>query len=168
MIYETKISRMERRCSKKKNIKELFSNSGERIGKTYEYKTIDGIKNLVPNGEVDRQELIDSFALSQDINYMISKFLNGDTSVLNPSEGNYGDFTNFPTTYAELFDRVQICKNVFESMPAEIKKEFDNSAESFWTQFGSERFDKIFDDFNNVSTVENVENINEREVVDNA
>lgn len=149
MIFATKISRFERKSDHKKKIDDFYSCAGEPVGITYEYNFIDGIKTLVPSGEVDRQSIIDSYAVSQDINVMINKFLQGDSSVLNPSSGQYGDFTNCPSTYAELFDHVQKCKNVFDSMPAEIKEKFDNSYEVFWSQFGSERFDAIFKDFNN-------------------
>lgn len=149
MIFATKITRFERKSDHKKNIEEFSSCCGDPVGITYEYKYIDGIKLLVPSGEVDRQAFIDSYADSQDINVMINKFLQGDSSVLNPSSGQYGDFSNCPSTYAELFDHVQKCKNVFDSMPVEVKEKFDNSYEVFWTQFGSDRFDEIFKDFNN-------------------
>lgn len=144
MIFATKITRMERKSDIKRNTDDFYSQKGESDGITYEYQFIDGIKTLVPSGKVNRQDLIDSFAESQDINIIISKFLQGDTSVLNPNTGQYGDFTNCPETYAELFNRVEHCKSVFDSMPVEIKEQFDNSYEVFWTQFGSERFDGIF------------------------
>lgn len=154
MIYYSYIDRFERKLGNKKNneVKEIFSECGSAIGKSYEYKIVEGKKMLVPNGEVNRQDLIDSFALEGDVVYQIQRFLDGDTSVMNPSEGTYGDFTGFPKTYAELFQRVQDCKNVFDSMPADIKKEFDNSYERFWDEFGSKRFDEVFNKFNDVES----------------
>lgn len=151
MIFYTKFDRISRKSSDvKKKVKDVFTDCGKDVGLTYAYKLVDGKKTLVPDGEVNRQEYIESFHEAQDINVMIAKFLNGDTSVLNPNTGIYGDFTDAPTTYAEIFDRVEQCKKVFDSMPAEIKAKFDNSYESFWSQFGDDYFNQVFDDFNNV------------------
>lgn len=151
MIFYTYVDRFDRRISDSKNKpEEIFSNHGEAIGITYEYRTKEGIKSLVPSGKVDRQEFIESFADDCDIVKQIRRFLDGDVSVMNPNTGTYGDFTNTPKTYAEMFDRLEMCKKVFDEMPAGIKEEFDNSAESFWTQFGSDRFNDVFDKFNKV------------------
>lgn len=170
MIYYSYIDRFERKLKSSKNnkVSEIFSNAGTSEGNTYEYQFIDGIKSLVVNGKTSYQDLIDSFAESQDINVMISKFLNGDTSVLNPAVGTYGDFRNLPDNYADLFTRVQQCKNIFDSLPVDIKESFDNSAESFWTQFGNDRFNEVFDKFlaNDSASVADVSK--ESEVVDNA
>lgn len=132
----------------KTKVIEFNSNPGERFSVTYEYDVIDGIKMLVPVGETDLQSAIDSYADAQDINNIIARFVNGDMSVLNPNKGTYGDFTDVPTTYAELFSRVQHCKNVFDKMPVDIRDKFDNSYEKFWSEFGSDKFNNVFDEFN--------------------
>ena len=133
--------------TKSKNL-DYISNCGERFLTSYEYDIIDGIKTLVPNGETDLQAEIDSFAELQDINNIIARFVNGDRSAINPNNGVYGDFSNVPTTYAELFSRVQHCKNVFDKMPVELREKFDNSYEKFWSDFGSDSFDEIFKEYN--------------------
>lgn len=127
---------------------DFVSNCGERFITTYEYDVIDGIKTLVPVGETDIQAEIDSFSASQDINNIITRFVNGDMSAVNPNSGTYGDFTDVPTTYAELFSRVQQCKNVFDKMPVELRDKFDNSYEKFWTDFGTDSFNIIFEEYN--------------------
>ena len=124
------------------------SQAGEQFLVTYEYDVVDGIKMLVPSGEHNIQEEINSFADEQDINNIIARFLNGDTSVLNPKHGTYGDFSNVPSSYAELFSHVQKCENVFNNLPADIREMFDNSYTKFWSDFGSESFDKVFEDYN--------------------
>lgn len=164
MIFYSYVDKLERKIKSDndKKIPDYFSDPGVEVGITYEYRTKDGIKNLVPSGKVNYQEIIDSYAESCDIDLIIQKFINGDTSVINPYSGVYGDFTNVPKTYAEMFDRVQICKNVFDSLPANVKEEFDNSYESFWSNFGNERFEKVFGNVNN--DVEVSEPIKESEV----
>ena len=132
----------------KKKRPDYLSCSGEAIGTTYEYSIVDGIKQLVPCGKTDRQAFIDSFAEETDINVIIAKFLNGDTSVINKAVGQFGDFRNCPTTYAEMFDRVQKCENLFNTLPVEIKEKFDNSYEKFWSEFGSNYFEDVFKEYN--------------------
>lgn len=149
MLYSSYIDRLERKLNKKyKPSEDFFTCSGDSIQPTREYRVIDGIKQLVITGKHNMQDEIESYAESCDINVVINKFLNGDTSVLNPSAGTYGDFRDCPTTYAEMFDRVQLCKNVFDQMPVEIKEKFDNSSEKFWTSFGSSYFDDVFNEYN--------------------
>lgn len=132
----------------KKKSRCFISNAGSKFVPVYEYDVIDGIKTLIPVGEHDIQAEIDSYADQADINNIINRFLNGDTSVLNPKLGTYGDFSDVPTTYAELFSRVQKCQNVFDSLPVEIRSKFDNSYEKFWSDFGSDSFDAVFDEYN--------------------
>lgn len=143
------ISYFDRLCpSTKTKVPEFNSVVGSRFMPTYQYDVVDGVKTLVESGEVDLQAEIDSYADAQDINNIIARFLNGDTSVINPKSGTYGDFTNVPETYAELFSRVQHCENVFNSLPVDIREKFDNSYQKFWSDFGSSEFDAVFDEYN--------------------
>lgn len=148
---------------------EFISKSGSKFVNTYEYRYIDGVKTLVPAGEKNIQDYIDSFAFDADINIIIAKFLNGDTTVINKVVGQFGDFRDCPTTYADLFDRVQKCENLFNSLPVDIKEKFDNSYEKFWSEFGSNYFDDVFKDYNSssIDNVDSVKNI-ESEVVNDA
>ena len=134
--------------SSKAKVSEFHTCPGERFITTYEYDVIDGIKMLVPSGEHDIQLEIDSFEESQDINNIIARFLNGDTSVLNPKSGVYGDFTHCPKTYAEMFSHVQKCENIFNNLPVEIKEKFDNSYQKFWSDMGTDSFDNVFSEYN--------------------
>lgn len=125
----------------------FITNSGSPIKKDYEYQIVDGIKMLVPCGKTNTQDYIDSFADEVNINTIINKFLNGDDSVLNKTVGQFGDFRECPTTYAEMFDRVLSCKKIFDNMPVDIREKFDNSYEKFWSAYGTQYFDDVFSDF---------------------
>ena len=153
MRYSTYIDRLERKLKKSYDPNSFIAEAGNEFQPTREYQIVDGIKSLVITGESNIQAAIDSFSASCDINNIITRFLNGDTSVINPASGSYGDFTNCPTTYAEMFDRVQKCENIFKSLPVEIKEKFDNSYEKFWSDFGSDYFNGVFNDYNGVSNV---------------
>lgn len=146
IVFSTYFERLDNSV-KKKHIS-FKTNSGTKVIPTYEYKFVDGIKTLVKTGETDIYSLIQAHAPEADIHNILAKFLNGDDSVLNKVVGTFGDFTDCPTTYAEMFDRVQKCKNIFDTLPVDLKEKFDNSYEKFWSDFGSDHFDSAFNDYN--------------------
>lgn len=113
----------------------------------YEYQIVDGKKMLVQCGEKNTQDLIESFSESADINWIISRYLAGDTSVINPYSPMYGDFRNMPKTYAEMFERAQQAENMFNSLPVEIREKFDHSVDKFMAEFDSPQFREIFKEF---------------------
>ena len=127
---------------------DFITNAGSPIKTDYEYQIIDGIKQLVPCGETNTQDMIQSYAEECDINVIVSKFLNGDDSVLHKTVGQFGDFRDCPTTYAEMFDRVLACEKIFNTMPVDIREKFDNSYEKFWSSYGSKYFDDVFSEYN--------------------
>lgn len=103
----------------------------------------DGIITLVPSGKENIQEIIDSHSDEVDINVLIARFQAGDTSVLNKRAGQYGDFTQFPKTYAEILQLEINSRNFFDSLPVEVKQKFNNDANQFFAQTGSEEWQKI-------------------------
>lgn len=143
---------------------DFFVSSGSPIKNDYEYKIVDGKKMLVVCGETNTQDLIDSYAEECDINVIVAKFLNGDESVLNKAVGQFGDFRDYPTTYADMFNRVLNCQKIFDTLPVEVKEKFDNSYEKFWTSYGTKYFDDVFSDYS-VKTAPQ-EEIKESEVKD--
>ena len=146
----------------------ISTKTGSAFAPTYEYKIVDGIKQLFVSGEINTQDMIDSYAESVDINNIINKYLNGDESVLKQTVGRFGDFRDCPTTYAEMFDRVLACEKVFNSLPPDIREKFDNSNEKFWSSYGSKYFDSVFEDYATKDNVVPDEIVKESEVVNNA
>lgn len=168
MSYEVSsfVDRFLERQDKKD--KKFITECGSFIQPEYEYKIVDGIKMLVRTGEKNVQDYIDSFEQSTDINYVISRFLAGDTSVMNPYDPQYGDFTHVPKTLAEAHQRVLDAEKFFNGLPKEIKEKFDNSSDKFWTQYDSPYFREVFKDFapNNEPVPVEVDPIKESEVKD--
>lgn len=82
-------------------------------------------------GRENLAEYINSFAESCDIHVIMAKFANGEPEVLSKKQGTYGDFTECPTTLAEMFNRVKRGEEMFNALPAEIKKQFGNSFPEF-------------------------------------
>lgn len=131
--------------TRSKKSKKFITKSGNMFLDEYAY---DGSDTLIKVGKTNVYEKIQAAAPAQDINFIVAKFINGDMDALNSVHGIYGDFTDMPTTYAELFDRVRTCKDLFSSLPSNIRNEFDNNPYEFWTKFGTAEFDAIVSKFN--------------------
>ena len=85
---------------------------------------------------------------SCDINSIMRRFALGDTSALDVKQGVYADVTKMPKTFAEMFDRVQDCKKLFDELAPDVKQLFDNSYEEFWYQYGTDDFYDKIDQYN--------------------
>lgn len=124
-----------------------FSEKGSRKMPVYKMK-IDkdtGSRSLRKVGEDDIYSKIQSHKDSVDINYILSRYARGDVSALSKIQGTYGDFTEMPTTLAELSQRVIDAENIFYQLPLEKRAQFNHSPSEFFSQFGSEKFNAIFD-----------------------
>lgn len=91
----------------------------------------DGEINLIPSGEDDLYQEIQSHRDSVDIHVLLARYRNGDLEALSRRQGLFGDFTSYPKTYAELLNTVIQGKSYFESLPVETREKFDHSFEKF-------------------------------------
>lgn len=91
----------------------------------------NGEVNLIPSGEDDMYAEIQSHRDSVDIHVLLARYRNGDLDALSRRQGLYGDFTQYPTNYAELLNTVIQGKSYFESLPVETREKFDHSFEKF-------------------------------------
>lgn len=111
------------------------------------YKPIvhdDGVLELVEAGQENLYDYIQSWKDSTDINVILARYANGDVDALSKVQGAYGDFTQFPRTYAELLNRVEQGKNMFMELPIEIREKYNHDFSQFmaamdkpdfWEQF---------------------------------
>lgn len=104
----------------------------------------DGKEVLVAVGEHDIYPEIQSHAKSVDINEIILRHQRGDIDVLAQRAGLYGDFTNMPTSYAELYQSVLDAQAYFDSLPLDIRQKFDHSFSKFFTSIGTPEFNAVF------------------------
>lgn len=129
----------------------IFSNPGTPLHTIY--KPIvqnDGTVLLEPAGVENTDDFINSFAASTDIRLILQRVNAGEFDLLNKHVGQYGDFTQMPKTYAELLQLQIDSKNLFDSLPVDVKKKFDNDANQFLASSGSlewfERLEPILND----------------------
>ncbi len=104
----------------------------------------DGTIELVEKGKESLYDFIQSFKDSCDINVLLSRYANGDTEALSRVQGAYGDFTQFPRTYAELLNRVNQGKQLFDDLPLSLREKYNHDfgqfmaamdQPDFWDQF---------------------------------
>lgn len=124
----------------------IYCSSGSRFAPVY--KPIvkpDGTLELKKSGEKDLYSEIQSHKASTDINEIIRRFTEtGDISVFQVREGTYGDFTEMPKTYAEMFQRMIDAEIAFNSLPTDVKEKFNNNVTEFLAAMGTEKMDEIF------------------------
>lgn len=106
----------------------VFSCSGS--SEVPEYAPVfdeSGVISLEKVGVLDLASYIDSFRESCDLNVILSRYANGDTSVLSRRQGSYFDATQLPTSYAEMLQTVITAENEFNKLPLNVRERFDNS-----------------------------------------
>lgn len=120
----------------------FYTNHGSRIRKTYGASYDDkGRIVLEETGTENIYDYIQSFAESVDIHVLLKRFANGDTTALQQRmNGVYGDFTQFPTTYAEILNQVIAGENIFNDLPVETRAKFDHSYSQFLASIGTPEF----------------------------
>lgn len=104
----------------------------------------DGKETLIAVGEHDIYPEIQSHAKSVDINEIVLRYQRGDIDILAQRAGVYGDFTNMPTSYAELYQNVLDAQAYFDSLPLEVRQKFDHSFSKFFTSIGTAEFEAAF------------------------
>ena len=121
----------------------FISASGSRKKKVYGPR-FDGKKlTLIETGEMDIQDEINSHAMECDMSYILSRLGMGDTSVLNSNSPIFADFHDLPSNFREVLDVALNTENIFNRLPVEVRKQFDNDYREFIYKAGTEEWNKI-------------------------
>lgn len=97
----------------------------------------DGTIQLCVSDRIDIKKEINSHREETDMSFILSRLMAGDDSVLNPRPPMYGDFTQFPKSYAEMLNMVIDGERYFDSLPMETRKKFDNNHAKWFSSIGS-------------------------------
>lgn len=98
----------------------------------------DGTIGLKESDRIDIKKEINSYREQTDMSYILSRLMAGDDSVLNPCPPMFGDFTQLPTSYAELLNMVMDAERYFDSLSPDIRKKFDNDRGKWFAQMGTD------------------------------
>lgn len=125
------------------------TNPGDRYLNEYQEQiSKDGSKELVVIGKKDIHEFIQLDLESTKIENILHAVAMGDLQALNQREAFYVDATTMPKTLMEAQNIVIRATQEFEKMPAEIRKEFDYSAEKYVSMMGTKEFLDIMAPYN--------------------
>lgn len=121
------------------------STPGSGMKDTYKmHVDADGKRELKKSGEYNLYAEIQSYKDSVSIDYILSRFVNGDETALSRVQGIYGDFTDMPKTMAELQQRVIDAEHLFNALPLDIRAQYNHSASEFFAQLDSDKTKAIF------------------------
>ena len=126
----------------------VLSNHGNPIVTTYRAAiNKDNVMELVEAGKFNLYEDIQSHKDSVDINAIIERAAAGDMSVLQRRQPLYFDATEFPSTYAEMYQKIIDATEYFERLPLEVREKFGHSPETFFASIGTDLWNEAMKDF---------------------
>lgn len=98
----------------------------------------DGTIELKVSDRIDIKKEINSHREETDMAFILSRLMAGDDSVLNPNPPMFGDFTQFPKSYVEMLNLVLDGERYFDSLPLDVRKNFDNDRGKWFATIGTE------------------------------
>lgn len=122
----------------------VYSNPGTRWKIERILKDKKGVMELEIVGQSDLQDYINSHADSVDINKMLERYQSGDVSALDRVKASYLDLLGAPKTLAEMYSFVANTSAYFDTLPLEVRKEYDFNVSNFVADIGSEHYMKLF------------------------
>lgn len=139
MKFRTQFQRTRSLANPGSPIKTNYSLRIDKFGKHY----------LEASGFTNTFEFIQSFHDSTEVHKLIEKYsMLGDPSLFQNRSGSYGDFTNLPTTLADVYRSVAEANDFFKSLPIEIKREFNHSPSEFFASIGTEKYNSVLASLN--------------------
>lgn len=123
----------------------IISNPGSPMKDTYKMHVDEnGKRELRKSGEYNLYAEIQSYKESCSIDYILARFAAGDDTALSRVQGIYGDFSDVPTTMAEVCQRVIDAEHIFNNLPVEVREQYNFSPSEFFAQIDSEKTRNIF------------------------
>lgn len=118
----------------------------------------EGCGTLEQVGERRSYELIQSYKQETDINYLVQRYMSGDTSVLQRVQGLYTDITDAPESLIEAQERMKTAERIYNTLPAEAAKAVGNAANMLdWMVNKGDELHKLIYGENNTTEVNNNE-----------
>lgn len=104
----------------------------------------DGRLVVYKSGETNLNAFIQSFKDSVNLDLIIERYQNGDSTALEKRKGFFydGEFS-FPGNLLDCLNLVNKGRQEFDSLSAEIRAKFDNDFGKFLAEYGSDNFRAI-------------------------
>lgn len=118
--------------------------AGKKEKPTYSIKVDEnGHKTVHQTGMTNFYKKIQENAEDCKIENILKRAQLGDTSALNRKIPQWIDATNMPTNLAEAQQAIINLENIFASLPLEVRKEYNFSAEQYIADFGSTKWNNL-------------------------
>ena len=95
---------------------------------------------LEESGRINLYDEIQSHAESCDIHVLLKRYESGDPTALSQRQGFFGDFLDFPKTYAEALNHMNEMESCFMQLPPDVREKFGNSFSEFLAASGEADF----------------------------
>lgn len=99
-----------------------------------------GQREIVPVGKKDIYAMIQADLQQTLIENILHNVAMGDIEALNQRQGVYVDTTDYPKTLMEAQNIYLKAKQEFEQFPKEVKELFNNSADQYIAEMGTQEF----------------------------
>lgn len=113
---------------------------------TYRYGSrLDKYGNRVieKKAPINRYAEIQSYADETNINTILTKYVNGDKTVLSEKAAQFMDITQIPDNMSDLFNLTVQAKDAFAHLPVDVKNVFGNNVYSFVANMGTKEWNEI-------------------------
>lgn len=97
-----------------------------------------GILELIPDGEHNLYQEIQSHARSTDIDLIVERYYSGDPEALTRVQGTFMDVSEVPQSFHEAIDLVQRSEREFVTLPPDVRDRFGNDWQQWLAAMGSE------------------------------
>lgn len=138
--------------------------NGERS--IFEERVENGKRSLVVTGKENLKDFIEASKAETLISNIMKRFEQGDVNALSRVQGFYGDVTSMPSNLADAQKVLINLESQFNSLPADVRKKFDNSFDKYVQDVSSlksvDEFNTLFD-INSSVRVESEVNDNDKE-----
>lgn len=101
---------------------------------------LDGRRKLIKDNPKPIYEMIQASREQCEIERIVKRAMQGDTTVLSAMEGQYIDITGAPKSLAQAQQIIINAKNDFEKLDTETKKKFENNVEIFIATAGTKEW----------------------------
>lgn len=133
------ISALQRIYNPESRVSRETSEVGSPLVQLYRSKfSREGVLELVPDGEHNLYDEIQSHAQSTDINMILQRYFSGDAAALSRIQGVYADISAMPDNYHEAMTLIDNARKDFAKMPREIQEKFDYDANQWIAAMGTD------------------------------
>lgn len=122
----------------------IITSAGERYKIEYGAQ-LDRFGNrvIVPKGKIDMKMFINAHAKETDLNLLLAKYQNGDTTALMQRAAMFMDITGIPNNINEVLNLKTQAEKVFNILPAKVKEAFGNNVNNWLSNMNTKEWIEI-------------------------